>query len=125
MITSIWYSGIVVKGNQQGRKMGFPTANIQLHDPTLSIEKGIYAVNVRLNEKQLQGMLYVGTRPTLHLTALSIEIHIFNFDQEIYGEVLHFQLLKKFYEDKKFLSVEELIAHIQRYNKEIIRFFNE
>ncbi len=124
-MNKIWHKGIVIKGNQNGRKMGYPTANILIDNPSITIKTGIYAVNIKLLDKLYHGMLYVGTRPTLNLSALSIEIHIFSFNSEIYGKEIQFQILKKFYEDRKFNSVEELIEHIERYNREIIQFFNE
>lgn len=124
-MNKIWHKGIVIKGNQNGRKMGYPTANILIDNPSITIETGIYAVNIKLFDKHYHGMLYVGTRPTLNLSALSIEIHIFSFNSEIYGEEIEFQILRKFYEDRKFSSIEELIEHIERYNREIIQFFNE
>jgi len=120
-----WFIGHVIQGNQNGRKYGFPTANILLKDKTISIDSGVYAVEVILKNTTLQGMLYVGTRPTLNLQDISVEIHLFNFDQEIYGQEVSFHILKKFHEDKKFNSIQELISAIERYKEEILIFFNE
>ena len=120
-----WFIGHVIQGNQNGRKYGFPTANILLKDKTISIDSGVYAVEVILKNTNLQGMLYVGTRPTLNLQDISVEIHLFNFDQEIYGQEVSFHILKKFHEDKKFNSIQELISAIERYKEEILLFFNE
>ena len=120
-----WFIGHVIQGNQNGRKYGWPTANILLKDKTISIDSGVYAVEVILKNTNLQGMLYVGTRPTLNLQDISVEIHLFNFDQEIYGQEVSFHILKKFHEDKKFSSIQELILAIERYKEEILFFFNE
>lgn len=120
-----WFIGHVIQGNQNGRKYGFPTANILLKDKTATIDTGVYAVEVMINNTNLHGMLYVGTRPTLNLQDISVEIHLFDFDQEIYGQEVSFHILKKFHEDKKFNSIQELISAIDRYKEEILLFFNE
>lgn len=120
-----WFIGHIIQGNQNGRKYGFPTANILLKNRNHSIDTGVYAAEVLLGNQKFQGMLYVGTRPTLNLQDISVEIHLFDFDQEIYGEEIHFRILKKFHEDKKFSSIQELISSIKRYKEEILFFFNE
>ena len=88
------FNGIVVKGLQNGRKFGFPTANIQLNDGG-DIENGVYAVRIDINGEKHIGMMYSGTRPTLGLSAKSIEIHIFDFTNDIYGEKISFSIEKK------------------------------
>ncbi len=120
-----WFIGQVIQGNQNGRKYGFPTANILLIDRTRSIDTGVYATEVLLGNQKIRGMLYVGTRPTLNLQNISVEIHLFDFNQDIYGEEIQFRILKKFHEDKKFSSIQELILAIERYKEEILFFFNE
>ena len=82
-------SGYVIKGNQNGRIMGFPTANIQLPVPYKLIPKsGVYAVKVKVKDQLYNGMLNIGYRPTFEGINKSIEVNIFDFDEDIYGEVL-------------------------------------
>lgn len=108
------YSGKVVKGLQNGRKFGFPTANILLDDLTSVPEKGVYAVYVFLSDQRYGGMLYVGTRPTLYMQELSVEINIFGFSGLLYGQTLRFTIVKKIRDDRKFDSVDQLIEQIKK-----------
>lgn len=108
-----WYSGEVIHGLQNGRKFGFPTANVQ-SETTPNIGKGVYAVLVRLGQEEFKGMLYVGTRPTLNLSMLSFEINIHDFDRDIYGEILSYQIVKKIRDEKKFNSPTELIEQLKK-----------
>ena len=119
------YSGTIIKGLQNGRKFGFPTANIELAEGVLPPETGIYAVKVWLEKQSLFGMLYVGTRPTLQLDKLSIEIHLFNFQEDIYGQQLQFVILKKIREEKTFDSPQQLIDQLRLDKQHIIRLLNE
>ncbi len=118
------YSGTVVKGLQNGRKFGFPTANIALDAGSEIPDKGIFAVFVEWNSNRYQGMLYVGTRPTIRLSNLSIEIHIFNFDRDIYREHITFTIEKKIREERDFKTIEALIAQINRDRDEALCYFN-
>ena len=119
------YSGTIIKGLQNGRKFGFPTANIELAEGLLPPETGIYAVKVWLKKQSLFGMLYVGTRPTLQLDKLSIEIHLFNFQEDIYGQQLQFEILKKIREEKTFDSPQQLIDQLRLDKQHIIHLLNE
>ncbi len=107
-------SGRVIKGDKLGRVLGFPTANIDLdsHDKLVPAE-GIYAVGVIHEKKNYGGMLYIGTRPTVDGTKRSIEVNIFNFDKEIYGETLHVSFLKLLRADSKFEDLESLKNQLQ------------
>ena len=124
MNLTIRYSGIVVKGLQNGRAFGFPTANIKLSDDIEKPEQGVFAVIVEYQGKKYQGMLYVGTRPTIHLSELSIEIHIFNFNRMIYSEIIVFEIIKKIRDEKNFSSVDTLIAQIKKDKDEVVHFFD-
>ena len=119
------YSGKIVKGFQNGRKFGFPTANIVLDDENNLPDTGVYAVKVILNDQHLYGMLYTGTRPTLNLATLSIEIHLFNFDTDIYGQNLQFEILRKIRDERKFDSPQELIAQLKKDKEKILCLLNE
>ena len=124
MCSTIQYSGIVVKGLQNGRRFGFPTANIELSIGSEKLEQGVFAVLIEWQEKKYQGMLYVGNRPSMHLSKLSIEINIFDFNQIIYGEHILFKIVKKIREEKCFSSVDALIAQIKKDKDEVVYFFN-
>ena len=118
------YSGTVVKGLQNGRAFGFPTANIKLSAGYREPEQGVFAVLVECQGEKYQGMLYVGNRPTIHLSELSIEIHIFDFNKMIYGEHVIFEIVKKIRDEQHFPSIDTLIAQIKKDKDEIVRFFN-
>lgn len=106
--------GKVTAGDGRGRRLGYPTANIQLHDPDKVIPKrGVYAVDVTYNDKVFKGMMNIGYRPTFDFDPLTLEIHIFNFNDEIYGESLTIHFKKYIREEKKFSSVEELKAQLR------------
>jgi riboflavin kinase/FMN adenylyltransferase len=125
METNQWYIGKVIRGNNNGRKFGFPTVNIELTNNNFALSTGVYAAEVRINDEHFRGMLYVGKRRTLNLNDLSIEINIFDFDRDIYDKEISFLPLKKFFDEQKFNSVEELIEHIKYYKKTILTYFNE
>ncbi|KIC94941.1 bifunctional riboflavin kinase/FAD synthetase [Flavihumibacter solisilvae] len=110
-----FFEGIVVKGNQLGRTLGFPTANLQLTDNEKLIPaNGVYAVTVqRLNQttelrQHLNGMMNIGVRPTVDGLNRVIEVNIFNFDEDIYGESLQVTLHKRLREEKKFDGLDAL-----------------
>lgn len=116
------FHGIVVKGLQNGRKFGFPTANVQLDDAN-DIETGVFAVTVSINGRNYLGMMYSGTRPTLGLATKSIEINIFDFANDIYGQKISFEIKKKVSSEHKFDNTEDLKEHIHQYKKEILNYF--
>lgn len=112
---SFTLTGTVVKGQQLGSKIGFPTANLHINDLAKIIPSaGIYAVLVKTASTQFKGMLYIGIRPTLPGTDRSIEVNIFDFNKNIYGEQLTLQLVKKTREDKTFASIQEMTAAIEQ-----------
>lgn len=108
-------SGRVVKGHRLGRVLGFPTANIDIdsHYKLVPVE-GIYAVSVTYAGKEYGGMLYIGNRPTINGTGRSIEVNIFNFDKEIYGEELKVSFLKLLRVDVKFKDLEALKIQLHK-----------
>lgn len=107
--------GIVIKGNQVGRSIGFPTANLQLPDESKVLPPdGVYAVNIFLGEKEYKGMLYIGRRPTLYSDVhKSIEVNIFDFNEDIYGKSLKVEILKYIRRDVKFESIEILRRQLE------------
>lgn len=108
-------SGIVVEGFKVGRTIGFPTANIKPTHPDKLIPKnGVYHVRVVWNNRHYNGMLNIGNRPTLNNGEnTSIEVHILDFDQDIYNQTVEISFLHKIRDEKKFNGIEELTAQLQ------------
>ena len=101
--------GIVMDGDKRGRELGFPTANIQVEAPYKLIPSdGTYAVRITLDDYQGIGMLNIGFRPTVEGANRSIEVHIFNFDEDIYGKNLKISFVKMIRNELKFDSLEKL-----------------
>jgi riboflavin kinase/FMN adenylyltransferase len=120
-------SGTVVKGFQQGRKLGFPTANLDTGDSGLLIPKGgVYAVKASIDDHQrlMPAMMDIGTRPTYGGTKLSLETNIFNFHGCLYGKPLSVQFIKRIRDDIKFDSIEALAAQIQKDKEAITKIFD-
>lgn len=102
-------SGTVVHGNKQGNKIGFPTANLLPSHPRKIVPKnGVYAVWVKYQKNYYKAMMNIGTKPTYGGTNRTIEIHILDFDRDIYGEPLEIQFVKRIRDEVKFSSVEDL-----------------
>lgn len=112
-MTSCVYSGIVIHGLHNGERLGFPTANVQLPDD-VHIAKGVYAVWVYVEGKRHEGMLYVGTRPTLSLSELTYEINIFDFEGNLYGQELAFVIVKQLRAEQVFESRDALSAQLAK-----------
>lgn len=108
-------SGVIVKGKQLGRTIGFPTANIQVREVAKLIPtNGVYAVKVEYKNEEFNGMLNIGNRPTVDGTFQTIEVNIFEFDREIYGENLTVEFIKKIRNEQKFNGLDELKAQIAK-----------
>jgi riboflavin kinase / FMN adenylyltransferase len=102
-------SGRVVAGNKLGRLLGFPTANIEMETKYKLVPKdGIYAVTVSHANTKFKGMLYIGNRPVIKGTKQNIEVNIFEFNKDIYGEDLTVHLHKYVRPDKNLSDLEEL-----------------
>ncbi|MFZ4613628.1 MAG: bifunctional riboflavin kinase/FAD synthetase [Bacteroidia bacterium] len=107
-------SGSVFKGDQVGRTLGFPTANINIAFPHKLIPAfGVYLVEVLVENKKYFGALNIGIRPTLINKKPQIEVYIFEFDEEIYGKEVEVLFIKKIRNEQKFSSLEELKNQIQ------------
>jgi riboflavin kinase / FMN adenylyltransferase len=107
------FSGKVVEGYQIGAKMGYPTANMKLHDDKLVPAKGVYAAWAFIDGEKHPGMLYIGTRPSFEKNDLSIEINIFEFSENLYGKVIRIEPVQHLRSDAKFDNMDELINQIQ------------
>lgn len=104
-------TGVVVKGDGRGKGLGFPTANIA---PKHSIipANGVYAVRFFVREKFYDGIVNIGLRPTFDENRLTIEVHVLDFDEDIYGEEISLYFIGKIREERKFRSPEELVRQI-------------
>lgn len=106
--------GRVCEGFKNGRKLGFPTANIEPLDAEKQIPaNGAYAVKVQVNDLYYNGMLNIGKRPTLDNSEhVSIEVNIFDFENDIYNQIIRVELIDKLRDEQKFNSLDELIAQL-------------
>ena len=110
----ISYKGTVVLGKQLGSSIGFPTANVQLHNLTQLPRFGVYAVRVHIDKKTYLGCLNIGINPTVEANLdTKIEIHILEFDEIIYDKDISFELIEFIRNEKKFESIDDLTAQIQ------------
>lgn len=108
-------SGTIVKGKQLGRQLGFPTANVQVNSfHKLIPTNGVYIIRAIYDRISYQGMLNIGTRPTVDGTVRTIEANIFDFNKDIYGEKLQIDLLKYLRPEQKFDGLDALIAQISK-----------
>ncbi|MFA4991758.1 MAG: bifunctional riboflavin kinase/FAD synthetase [Candidatus Omnitrophota bacterium] len=106
--------GTVIKGRGLGRRLGFPTANINPHHESIP-PSGVYAVDAMIGDKFYKGALNIGTRPTIGRgTDPSIEIHVINFKKNIYGEDIEIIFKKKLRSEKKFKSLQDLKDQIAK-----------
>ena len=105
--------GTVIEGKKLGRTIGFPTANIAVTHEKFLPKMGVYAVKIDLDNKELLGVMNIGNKPTVDGKNISIEVHIFDFNDNLYGENLKIKLIKFLRPEQKFSSLEELKHHIQ------------
>lgn len=107
-------SGIVVEGHKVGRNLGFPTANIQAAPEKIIPGRGVYAVWVEVEEKRYAAMLNIGWRPTVNNGANStIEVHLFDFEGDLYGKTLTLSFESRLRDEQKFESLEALQLQLQ------------
>jgi riboflavin kinase/FMN adenylyltransferase len=105
--------GLVVPGKRRGVRLGFPTANLR-PDKELAPARGVYAVYALLDGNRLPGVLNIGFNPTFADETLSIEVHLFDFDENIYGKPMEILFIERIRDEIRFDSPEELIAQIDR-----------
>ena len=107
--------GVVVAGNRLGRTIGFPTANMRLYEPLKLVPgRGVYVVEVQVLGKTWRGMTNIGLRPTVGGTFTTIETHILDFDEDIYGLPLTITFLRRLRNEVHFPSLEELKAQLEK-----------
>jgi riboflavin kinase/FMN adenylyltransferase len=104
----------VVRGYGRGLEIGFPTANLEVDDPDKLIPlQGVYAVRVHLGERAFTGMMNIGTRPTFGKNGESIEVHIFDFADDLYGKKLVVELIDRLRPEKAFASAAALVEQLK------------
>jgi len=102
-------TGEVVKGQQLGRTIGYPTANISVQeDYKLIPQNGVYAVQSTIQGKTVFGMMNIGNRPTVNGTSQTIEVHFLDFNQDLYNQTIRVSLLKRLRSEQKFPSLDAL-----------------
>jgi len=123
--TEYCIEGRVVPGLKLGRSLGFPTANLEVHpDIRLLIANGVYAVKVVYSGNSYQGMASIGFRPTLAGTDLTVEVNLYGFDGDLYGETLFVYFYYRIRDEKKFNSLEELTREIICDKQKVLELFS-
>lgn len=119
--------GIVVHGEKRGRTIGFPTANIQLSERCYFPNVGVYIVRLLVNNNWYEGICNVGYKPTFHNQDKgmpTIEVHLLDFNEDIYGASVKLQWLRKTRDEKKFESVNHLIKQLEQDVNDAKNFFS-
>ena len=110
-----YITGDVIQGRHIGRTIGFKTANVKYPENLVKIPDGVYAVEVEINDKKYMGIANYGSNPTVtNDTKKNIEVHIVNFDEDIYGEGIKINFLDKIRDEKQFKSLTELKEQITK-----------
>ena len=107
--------GVVVAGNRLGRTIGFPTANMKLYEPLKLVPgRGVYVVEAEVLGKKYRGMTNIGLRPTVGGSFTTIETHILDFDEDIYGLPLRITFLRRLRDEVRFPSLAELTRQLEK-----------
>ena len=106
------YAGEVVNGDKRGRKIGFPTANLEINDGRAMLPNGAYIVKVKVRGQIYNGIANIGDNPTFKVARRRLEVFIDNFSGDIYGEEIFVSFIGKLRDEKIFESVEELKAQL-------------
>lgn len=131
-----FFEGEIIEGDKIGRTIGYPTVNLQLIDKNKLVPgDGIYAVQLTISNKQivhrtsdmvhLKGMMSIGIRPTIGSSNRTIEVNIFDFDKEIYGQIVRVYVKKYLREEQKFSGLEELKNAIAKDKIEALKYLPE
>ena len=112
--SSFQLSGVVTTGNKIGTKIGFPTANISIEEDYKLIPKdGAYVVSISIDNTQYYGMLNIGNRPTVEGENRTIEVHIFDFDHQIYNREVKILFIDRLRDEKKFSGIDTLKKQLE------------
>lgn len=119
--------GIVIHGDKRGRTIGFPTANIGLNNSYIVPPTGVYAVKAEVNGEVYNGVCNIGYKPTFYEKRPeqpSIEVNLFDFDQDVYGAAIKIEWYKRIRSERKFNGIKELTEQIEKDKQEAIRYFS-
>lgn len=119
--------GKVVHGEKRGRQIGFPTANIETNRYILPCI-GVYAVRASINGQMFNGVCNLGFKPTFHSDnkiSPTVEVHLFDFNESIYGEEVSIQWIERIRSEKKFDSIDQLVSQIQEDKKQAKHIFSK
>ncbi len=123
-----FFEGKVVKGDQRGRTIGFPTANLELTSNEKIVPvNGVYVVELKItgtDNRTYQGMMNIGIRPTVDGSKRTIEINIFDFNEDIYGRTVVVKVKKHLRSEQKFSGIDELKKQLEKDRQESIHYFN-
>lgn len=113
--------GNVVKGNQNGRKINFPTANLEIKEQFKLIPAhGVYAVEIQFDNQKYIGMLNIGIRPTLNGETPSVEVNIFDFNQDIYAQEIQLNFIARIRNEQKFENLEALKLQLKQDKESVL-----
>lgn len=115
--------GVVSEGRRLGRRLGFPTANIEVDD-SLEIPDGVYASRARVDGRSYPAMSNLGRNPSVGGCRRRLETHIFGYEGKLYGRTLCVELLQKIRDEQKFATVEELRGQLIRDGEEALRLLS-
>lgn len=116
--------GPVIKGDKIGRTIGYPTANIFIEQPYKLIPSdGIYAVTVDMEDQSYEAMAYIGQRPTINGMTRNIEVNIFDFNREIYGQYIKMNFHEFLRHDVKFTGLEALKIQLKKDKEDTLNYF--
>lgn len=107
-----YIEGVVVEGERRGRKLGFPTVNLDTEWEILP-RPGVYATYVRLPDGFHESITNIGVRPTFEESRLTVETHLFDFNNDLYGKKVGVSFVERLRDEKRFASVDELVAQIE------------
>lgn len=117
------FSGKVIKGKQIGRTIGFPTANIEIQEPLKLLPKnGVYIVKCLVKNQEVNGIMNIGNRPTVNGTSQSIEVHLLNFGEDIYGLEITVKMIDFIRNEQKFENLDQLRSQIQKDKIQAVNF---
>jgi len=116
--------GVIIRGNRRGHTIGFPTANLHPHNRVIP-KFGVYATATLIDGKWRRSITNIGVRPTFENEAEpSIESYVFDFDGDLYGDVLRVRFLHRIRDERKFGGIDELKAQIEKDTKRALNYFN-
>lgn len=117
-------SGIVISGQQKGRQIGFPTANIGLQEPYIIPKNGVYIVKAIVGDQTYPAMCNIGHNPTFNfIDRLSIEVHILDFNQDIYGQAVKVEFYERLRDEERFASIQALMTQLDCDREMVRRYF--